>query len=91
PTERKKWTASNRKAVEASSFHRAVDIAFFDVSFGAPFVDTIRLLAPFSRFFRQIIDFPTSCPEERVDVYDVKQARAKIKMDDIPKGSVQGL
>ncbi|KRY77614.1 hypothetical protein T4A_3043 [Trichinella pseudospiralis] len=40
PTERKKWTAPSRKAVEASSFHEAVDITVFDnISIGAPFVN----------------------------------------------------
>ncbi|XP_003370616.1 hypothetical protein Tsp_09830 [Trichinella spiralis] len=40
--------------------HRAVDIAFFDVSFGLSFVDKLKLLVPHSRFLRQIIDFSTS-------------------------------
>ncbi|KRY25101.1 hypothetical protein T01_12676 [Trichinella spiralis] len=39
-----------------------------DISFGAPFVDKLKLLAPFSKFFRQIIDFPSSCMEEKVDI-----------------------
>ncbi|KRZ66819.1 hypothetical protein T10_4506 [Trichinella papuae] len=41
PTERKQWTAApSRKAVEASPFHEAVDMTFFDiVSIGAPFVN----------------------------------------------------
>ncbi|KRZ74767.1 hypothetical protein T10_8185 [Trichinella papuae] len=40
PTERKQWTAPSRKAVEASSFQKAVDITLFDIiSNGAPFVN----------------------------------------------------
>ncbi|KRZ02277.1 hypothetical protein T11_11892 [Trichinella zimbabwensis] len=41
PTERKQRTAApSRKAVEASPFHEAVDMTFFDiVSIGAPFVN----------------------------------------------------
>ncbi|KRZ64391.1 hypothetical protein T10_8831 [Trichinella papuae] len=38
PTERKQM-APVRKAVEAFSFHEAVGITFFDVSYGAPFVN----------------------------------------------------
>ncbi|KRZ15944.1 hypothetical protein T11_6668 [Trichinella zimbabwensis] len=48
-----------RIAVEVSSFHGAEDIAYLDVRFGVPFVDKLKLFAPDSRFFRQIIDFLT--------------------------------
>ncbi|KRZ63996.1 hypothetical protein T08_5997, partial [Trichinella sp. T8] len=65
--ERKRWTAPSRKAAEAFSFHGAEDIAYFDISFGAPFVDKLKLFAPFSKFFRQIIDFPTSCMEVDIE------------------------
>ncbi|KRX37030.1 hypothetical protein T05_7207 [Trichinella murrelli] len=34
---------------------------------GVPFVDKLKLLAPHSRFFRQILDFPTSCPDVDIE------------------------
>ncbi|KRZ00263.1 hypothetical protein T11_16763 [Trichinella zimbabwensis] len=37
---------------------------------GVPFVDKLKLFAPDSRFFKQIIDFPTSCLE--VDIQSRK-------------------
>ncbi|KRY29180.1 hypothetical protein T01_13561 [Trichinella spiralis] len=55
--------APSRKAVDASSFHRAVDIAFFDVRFGVLFVDKLKLLAPHSRFLVEIINFKDHFPE----------------------------
>ncbi|KRZ01235.1 hypothetical protein T11_13730 [Trichinella zimbabwensis] len=66
PPERKQYMAPSKIAVEASSFHSAVDIAFFNVSVGEPFMDKLKLLAPDSRFFRQIIDFSDILPEKSI-------------------------
>ncbi|KRZ66172.1 hypothetical protein T10_8638 [Trichinella papuae] len=63
----------------------------------APFVNKLKLLAPHSMFFTQIIDFPTSCPE--VDIKNHCRGlkfmmsngpHARIRMDDILMNNVSG-
>ncbi|KRY82102.1 hypothetical protein T4B_4157 [Trichinella pseudospiralis] len=54
--------ASSRIAIEASSFHGVVDIAFLNVIFDAPFGDKLKLLAADSKFFRKNIYFSDILP-----------------------------